>query len=104
MSILATTGSLIRWLPESSSVRALTVARGVGIGCLVVDLTVIGILAARATTTEWQPALPLAAGAIAARLIRVTGTLLAIHHCRRTTGRLRRFDQEHPLPDIADRC
>ena len=93
VAILATTGSFIRWLPESNPLRALHVARGVGIGCLVVDLTVIGIFAARSSTTHWQPALPLLAGAFAASLIRITGTLLAIIRCGGTIGNLRRSGQ-----------
>ena len=53
--ILATTGSLIRWLPESTPQRALLGAAGVAIGCVLDDLTVLAILAARSLATTWQP-------------------------------------------------
>ena len=87
--ILATTGSLIRWLPESTPQRALLGVAGVAIGCVLGDLTVLATLAARSLTTTWQPPLALAMVAVAGSLIRIPLAWRAILRCRATLKYLR---------------
>jgi hypothetical protein len=89
--ILATTGSLIRWLPESTPQRALLGAAGVAIGCVLGDLSVLAVLAARSLTTTWQPPLALAAMAVAGSLIRIPLAWRALLRCRRTRKYLNRI-------------
>lgn len=86
--VLATTGSLIRWIPESEPQWALRAAIGVGLGCLLGDLTVLGTLAARALGTDWSVPPLLAALAITGSLVRVASAVSATLGCRRTLQQL----------------
>lgn len=81
---LATTGSLIRWLPEASPRLALLAAVGVGAAILAADLTVLSSFATRALGTLWQFSSVLAVVAVTASLIRVASTCAALFRCRRS--------------------
>lgn len=75
---LATTGRLMRWLPETNPRRALAATTGIATLCLIGDLTMI--------TIYWlsgMPARPLAAVAVAASLIRIAASITTM---RRATG------------------
>lgn len=95
--ILATTGSLIRWLPESTPYRALLATAAVALGCLFGDLTVLATLAIRSLTTPWQPALALAVAAVTGSLIRIPFAWRALLRCRRTLKLLKRIDHRDPI-------
>lgn len=89
--ILATTGSLIRWLPETTPERALGAATAIAVGCIVGDLTVLATLAIRITTSPWHAPVVLAAIAVTASLCRIALTAWAIARTRNTTQHLRRI-------------
>jgi len=95
--ILATTGSLIRWLPESTPYRALLAASAVALGCVLGDLTVLATLFARSLTTTWQPTLALAVVAVTGSLIRIPFAWRALLRCRRTLRLLTRIDHRGPI-------
>jgi roadblock/LC7 domain-containing protein len=69
----ATTGRLIRWLPEASPHRALAATTAIAALCLIGDVTVITMFAVSAT-----PARPLAVIAIAASLTRIAFSIIVI--------------------------
>lgn len=96
--ILATTGSLIRWLPESTPQRALLGTAGVAIGCVLGDLTVLATFAARSLATTWQPPLTLVVVAVAGSLIRIPLAWLAFIRCRHTSKHLNRIGGTPGLP------
>ena len=77
----ATTGRLIRWLPEATPGRALGAVTTVAILCLVGDITVLGVLAADVSTGRSLSA-PLAPVAVAASLLRIGAALLTLRRCR----------------------
>lgn len=70
---LATTGRLIRWLPEASPRRALTAAVAIAVLVLAADNTVIAIYA-----RSDIPIQPLAVAAIVASLIRIGCSILTV--------------------------
>lgn len=70
----ATTGRLIRWLPEASPHRALTATIAIATLTLIGDVTVIGLYLVSAAVR------PLAILAISASLIRIAGSLVALRH------------------------
>lgn len=70
----ATTGRLIRWLPEASPQRALTATVAIATLTLIGDVTVIGLYLSSTAVR------PLAILAISASLIRIAGSLVTIHH------------------------
>jgi hypothetical protein len=72
---LATTGRLIRWLPEASPQRALTGTIAVAVLALIGDLTVITLYLRSAA-----PAQPLAILALGASLIRIAYSVLTLGH------------------------
>jgi hypothetical protein len=78
---LATTGRLIRWLPETSPHRALAATIAIGTLCLISDSTLITMFAVSATAAR-----PLAVIAVAASLTRIACSSVVI----RTATRLRR--------------
>ncbi len=72
---LATTGRLIRWLPESSPRQALTATIAIAALVLLGDLTVLAVYAG-----SNMPAEPLAALAITASLLRITCSIITLRH------------------------
>jgi hypothetical protein len=78
----ATTGRLMRWLPETSPRHALTATTAIAALCVIGDLTMLGILAAAAS-----PVRPLAAVAVTASLTRVACSITVIREA--TTARRR---------------
>jgi len=81
---LATTGRLIRWLPETTAARAVTATIVVATLCLAADLTVLGILTAD-LAGGWRPPVALAAIAATASILRIGAAVTAIR-----SGRARR--------------
>lgn len=79
---LATTGRLMRWLPETNPHRALTATTAIAALCLIGDLTMITICLG-----SGMPARPLAAVAIAASLTRVAGSITTMRPGRRPPSR-----------------
>jgi len=77
----ATTGRLMRWLPETRSGRALTAATAIATLCLAADLTVLGVLATH-LATGWHHPVPLTAVAVAASLLRIAAAATAIRRLR----------------------
>ena len=72
---LATTGRLIRWLPEASPARAVTATIAIAALAVVGDLTVITHYLGSAA-----PVRPLAILAIGASLIRIAGSVVTLRH------------------------
>lgn len=93
---LATTGSLIRWLPESTPYRALLAGSALALGCVLGDLTVMFTLFARSQTTTWQPTLALAVVAVTGSLIRIPFAWRALLRSHRTFRLLTRIDRRGP--------
>lgn len=86
---LATTGSLIRWLPESSSRRAILAAASVGAVCIAADLLVLTTLTVRfATGSGGSFAAGLVALAVIASLVRLPCAIWATSRCLRTRALL----------------
>jgi hypothetical protein len=79
---LATTGRLMRWLPETGPHRALAAVIAIAIVCIVGDLTMITVFA-----LSGRPVQPLAAVAIAASLIRTTCGIITLRHATRMRSR-----------------
>lgn len=79
----ATTGRLIRWLPETTGRRALTAATTIAALCLAADLTVLGLLAAH-VATGWRHPVPLMAVASAASTLRIVAVATTIRRLRRS--------------------
>ncbi len=83
----ATTGRLIRWLPEASPYRALTATTAIAAIALAGDLTVITLY-----MRSGAPVRPLAIPAIGASLIRIACSVVILRHAtlmRRDSMRLR---------------
>jgi hypothetical protein len=72
---VATTGRLMRWLPETGPHRALGAVMAIAALCLIGDLTVITRLLA-----SGAPIRPLAVLAIAASLTRIACSVIAVIH------------------------
>jgi hypothetical protein len=89
--VLATTGSLIRWVPEATPFRTVILASLVGLSCIVGDITVLSALLIRAVTGS-TAALPIgiAAVAVLASAIRLPFAAWATTSTLRIAGRLRR--------------
>jgi hypothetical protein len=85
----ATTGRLIRWLPETTPRRALAGTTAVAGSCVASDLTMIAVCLASGAAGR-----PLGAVAVAASLARVAASLAAIRRCLR----LRRHPSNHRHP------
>lgn len=79
----ATTGRLIRWLPEASPERALAATTAIAVLCLAGDLSVLGVLGTRLATGQATATL-LAGAAATASLVRVAAARRAIVHSSRT--------------------
>jgi hypothetical protein len=84
----ATTGRLMRWLPETPASRALTAATAIAILCLAADLTVLGVLAAH-LASGWRQSVPLIALAATASILRIAAAIAAIRYTHATRDGLR---------------
>jgi hypothetical protein len=84
----ATTGRLMRWLPEASATRALTAAATIATLCLAGDLTVLGVLAVH-LATGWHHPIPLMAVAATASILRIAAATIAVRSTRAVHHRLR---------------
>jgi roadblock/LC7 domain-containing protein len=73
----ATTGRLMRWLPETTGARALTAAVIIAALCLAGDLTVLGVLAVH-LSTGWHGPAALIAAAVTASIVRIAGATVAV--------------------------
>jgi HAAS len=83
---LATTGRLMRWLPETGARRALAATTAIATLCIIGDLTMITIF-----TVSSTPVRPLAVIAFAASLIRIAGSITTLRHTTRMRSRLHFF-------------
>jgi hypothetical protein len=72
--ILATTGRLMRWLPEAAPPRALTATITIVGLCIAGDLTMIGLLAVSGTAIS-----PLAMVAVTASAVRIACGATVVH-------------------------
>jgi len=88
---LATTGRLMRWLPEASPIRALTATIAVAALVLAGDLTVITLYLRSAA-----PVRALAILAIGASGIRITCSILTLRHATLMRQGIRRRTAEPP--------
>lgn len=75
VTLLATTGRLIRWLPEATPRSALTATIAIAALALIVDVTVLVIY-----TRSSMPAQPLAALAVTASLLRIACSITTLRH------------------------
>jgi len=83
----ATTGRLMRWLPEASPHRALAATTAIATLCVIGDVTVITMFAVSAA-----PVRPLAVIAVAASLTRIAFSIIVI---RKATQMRRRSTHDH---------
>ena len=83
----ATTGRLIRWLPETPAPRALTATIAIATLCLAADLTVLSVLAAHLAAGGHQ-LVPLIVAAVTASLLRIAAATTAIRSTRLRRNRL----------------
>jgi hypothetical protein len=74
----ATTGRLMRWLPETGSRRALAATLTIAMLCIIGDLTMITIF-----MVSGAPTRPFAVIAIAASLTRITCSITTLQHTTR---------------------
>jgi hypothetical protein len=79
---VATTGGLMRWLPETSPHRALAAASAVAALCIIGDVTMITSLVASSPSTR-----ALGAVAIVASLTRIAGSIRVLRHATSTRSR-----------------
>jgi hypothetical protein len=79
---LATTGRLMRWLPETGPRRALAATTAIATLCIIGDLTMITIFMVSSTPTR-----PLAVIAIAASLTRIACSITTLRHATRMRSR-----------------
>lgn len=79
IAVLATTGQLTRWLPETTPARALRLAAGLAVVCVGIDGTMLILVGIRTLNGQpnWHPLL--VAAAMVASLIRLACTLCAVH-------------------------
>jgi hypothetical protein len=80
---LATTGRLMRWLPETGPHRALAATITIAAICIIGDLTVITMFMVSGAQTR-----PLAVIAIAASLTRIACSITTVRHATRMRSRL----------------
>jgi len=81
---LATTGRLMRWLPETGPRRALAATITIAAICIIGDLTVITMF-----MVSDAPTRPLAVIAIAASLTRIACSITTVRHATRMRSRSR---------------
>ena len=75
---LATTGRLMRWLPETGPHRALAATTAIAVLCMIGDVTMITMFMVSGT-----PPQPLAVIAIAASLTRIACSIITLRHAGR---------------------
>jgi hypothetical protein len=95
--ILATTGSLVRWLPESNPRRALLGAAGIAVGALIGDLSVLTSVAIRLLATDWRPQVMIVSLAVTGSLIRIPCATWAL---RRSLGTMRHLQRIRTPPSM----
>lgn len=83
----ATTGRLMRWLPEITATRALTAAAAIAALCVAADVTVLSVLTAHLATGRHYP-IPLIGVAATASIVRITAAIAAIRSTRAQRDRL----------------
>lgn len=83
----ATTGRLMRWLPETTATRALAATSVIAAICVAADLTVLGVLTAHLATGRQHPA-PLIAIAATASIARIAAATTTIRSTRVMRDRL----------------
>lgn len=83
----ATTGRLIRWLPETTGARAVAAATTVAALCLAGDFTVLGVLVGHLATAWHGPAVLIAA-AVTASVVRIAAATAVIRSTRALRERL----------------
>jgi hypothetical protein len=83
----ATTGRLMRWLPETTGARALAAATTVATLCLAADVTMLGVLAVH-RATGWHGPPTLIAAAVTASLARIAAAAAVIRSTRAMRERL----------------
>jgi hypothetical protein len=88
----ATTGRLIRWLPEATPAGAVAAATIVAALCLVVDLSVLVVLAVR-LVTGWHPPAVLAGIATTVSLLRISAATVTVQAYRRLRHWLTRSER-----------
>jgi hypothetical protein len=92
---LATTGRLMRWLPETGPRRALAATTAIAAICIIGDLTMITMF-----MVSDAPTRPLAVIAIAASLTRIACSITTVHHATRmqsrSPGMFETANQEQP--------
>jgi hypothetical protein len=74
---LATTGHLMRWLPETDPRRALSATIAIAMLCMIIDVTMITMI-----MVSGAPARPLLIIAVAASLIRIVCSIAVLQHAR----------------------
>jgi hypothetical protein len=72
---LATTGRLMRWLPETGPRRALAATIAIAMLCMIIDLTMITMI-----MVSGAPARPLVIIALAASLTRIVCSITTVRH------------------------
>jgi hypothetical protein len=92
----ATTGPLMRWLPEASPRRALAATIAVAAFALTGDVAVIGVY-----LVSGRPMYPLAAIAVAASLTRIICSVIAARHAAVLRNRLATAGS-HSMPSGVD--
>ena len=75
---LATTGRLMRWLPETGPRRALAATTAIAMLCMIIDLTMITMV-----MVFDRPTTPLMIIAFAASLTRIVCSITAVRHANR---------------------
>ncbi|MDQ6753499.1 MAG: permease prefix domain 1-containing protein [Actinomycetota bacterium] len=86
--VLATSGSLIRWIPEVTPTQALLAATAIGGVCIAADAAVLVILTVRLAAGDASPPL-LESAAVTASSARLLAAAWAAFRCLRTNRQLR---------------
>jgi hypothetical protein len=86
--VLATTGTLIRWLPETAPRRAIIATVIVAVCAVVGDLALLGILGVRAATDTVDAPVVLILAAVMASTLRLAVSAWIIPRCVTTHRRL----------------
>jgi hypothetical protein len=93
---LATTGRLMRWLPETGPQRALAAITAIAGLCMIADLTMI-----TTCVLSGVQARPLSAIAVAASLTRIAGSVTTMRHVTQRANHDQRVRQRRPRARLA---